>query len=83
MTEEEDEGEGEGEGVEAGSANLSTSTRDVVLLESDPAALKVAKGFVLRWGLAFTGLMLVVWPILSLPAGKWRLGLLVRVDAKV
>jgi len=34
-----------------------------------PETLRWAKAFVLKWGLAFTALMLVVWPALSLPAG--------------
>lgn len=34
-----------------------------------PATLRKAKAFVLKWGVAFTLLMLGVWPALSLPAG--------------
>lgn len=39
----------------------------------EPGALRKAKAFVLKWGLAFTALMLFIWPGLSLPAGM-RLG---------
>jgi hypothetical protein len=37
--------------------------------EMNPQALTDAKKFVLKWGIAFTVLMLVLWPLLSLPAG--------------
>lgn len=35
-----------------------------------PETLRRAKAFVLKWGLAFTALMIGLWPGLSLPAGN-------------
>lgn len=37
--------------------------------EMQPETLRKAKAFVLKWGIAFTVLMLGLWPALSLPAG--------------
>ena len=37
--------------------------------ENDPAMLQDALSFVQRWGVGFTVLMVIVWPLLSLPAG--------------
>lgn len=37
-----------------------------------PATLRKAKAFVLKWGIAFTVLMLGLWPALSLPAGMYK-----------
>lgn len=37
--------------------------------EMKPETLRSAKAFVLKWGIAFTVLMLGLWPALSLPAG--------------
>ena len=37
--------------------------------ENDPQMLKDALTFVQKWGVGFTVLMVIVWPLLSLPAG--------------
>ncbi len=55
---------------EGEAAALATTTAAVELVEEmDPQRLQAAKTFVLKWGLSFTVLMLVLWPLLSLPAG--------------
>lgn len=38
--------------------------------EMKPENLNKAKKFVYKWGLAFIALMLILWPLLSLPAGR-------------
>ena len=38
-------------------------------VESDPKMLTDALSFVTKWGVGFTFVMLILWPVLSLPAG--------------
>jgi len=38
--------------------------------EFEEEKLKKAKGWIVKWGLGFTAVILVLWPLLSLPAGK-------------
>ena len=60
-----DEADAEGAAV----SEAARVAREELEAEMQPAALKTAKAFVLKWGIAFTLLMLVLWPVLSLPAG--------------
>ncbi|URD96286.1 Sodium:solute symporter family [Musa troglodytarum] len=33
-----------------------------------------AKGWIVKWGIVFTAIIVILWPMLSLPAGKFSLG---------
>ncbi|CAL9756578.1 unnamed protein product [Musa acuminata subsp. burmannicoides] len=33
-----------------------------------------AKGWIVKWGIVFTAIIVIIWPMLSLPAGKFSLG---------
>lgn len=48
---------------------LQAETEGEMAVEMDPKRLRAAKTFVLKWGCFFSLLMLVLWPLLSLPAG--------------
>jgi len=71
--EEEGEGEGQGEGEVVGEGGGREGGRKAVDVEMeaemDPKRLREAKTFVLKWGVFFSVLMLLLWPLLSLPAG--------------
>ena len=65
------EGEGEKElvvegGREGGRAVVVDAEMEA---EMDPKRLREAKKFVLKWGVFFSVVMLLLWPLLSLPAG--------------
>jgi len=68
-----EEGEGEGEGDVVGEGGGREGRRkegDVEMeAEMDPKRLREAKTFVLKWGVFFSVLMLLLLPLLSLPAG--------------
>jgi SSS family transporter len=42
---------------------------DLDPVENDPEMLKDALGFVSKWGIGFCVVMVIIWPLLSLPAG--------------
>lgn len=69
------EGEGDEEvvvvgGREGGRTTTAAAVVDAVMeAEMDPKRLREAKKFVLKWGVFFSVVMLLLWPLLSLPAG--------------
>ena len=48
---------------------IDDSMPDLDPSENDPEMLKDALGFVTKWGVGFCVVMVIVWPLLSLPAG--------------
>ena len=48
----------------------SGDVNDVPLEELREEKLKRAKAWIVRWGLVFTLVIVVIWPVLSLPARK-------------
>ncbi|KAJ4951330.1 hypothetical protein NE237_028162 [Protea cynaroides] len=60
------------------------STKQITMVESDKAdlpdeelkeeKLKSAKFWIVKWGIGFSVVILILWPVLSLPAGAFSLG---------
>jgi SSS family transporter len=42
--------------------------------ENDEEALKAAQAWISKWGVGFTVVMVIIWPILSVPAGEFTRG---------
>jgi SSS family transporter len=42
--------------------------------ENDEEALKAAQVWISKWGLGFTIVMVIIWPVLSVPAGEFTRG---------
>lgn len=42
-----------------------------------------AKAWIIKWGVAFTAIIVILWPVLSLPAGKIQLAILTLLNLKV
>jgi len=63
------EAEGEGEVVVGGEGGGRKAVDVEMEAEMDPKRLRAAKTFVLKWGVFFSVVMLLLWPVLSLPAG--------------
>jgi hypothetical protein len=55
-------------------AMLDDDQRGLDAKDYDPAFLQEAKAWVQKWGYGFTIVMVVIWPILSIPAGVFTRG---------
>ncbi|GMH28776.1 hypothetical protein Nepgr_030619 [Nepenthes gracilis] len=53
---------------------VETETSELPAEEFDEEKLKKAKSWIVKWGLGFTAVIVVLWPALSLPAGVFSLG---------
>ncbi|GLU05280.1 hypothetical protein SLE2022_223890 [Rubroshorea leprosula] len=60
------------------------TTKQITMVEKDKAdlpagefreeKLRKARTWIIKWGLGFTILIVILWPLLTLPAGKFNLG---------
>lgn len=55
-------------------AMVERDESEVPCEEFEEEKLKKAKGWIVKWGLGFTAVILILWPLLSLPAGVFSLG---------
>lgn len=65
------------------------TTRQITMVEKEKSELPVeefkeeklikAKAWIVKWGVGFTVVIVILWPLLTLPAGKFSLGSIFQI----